>query len=246
MRVGAGAQADLAALAGPDRVLVLVEDLYVPARHRLAHRALPHLHEREVPAERIRLAETVEVEHRDPVLVAEPADRLRVERLTRGADPAEFLRVALARVLDRHHRADRRRRREDVGDAVSGEHLELLARIEASLALIDELDGAVAPRPDQGTDARRPGPFAHPVEELALAHLVAVDELLVGEDVAVGVEDALGESRGSRRVVDLGRDRRPPCRRSRSDRPARRATRRRARSPRRPDHPASDRRWQRR
>src|SRR3954454_2493974 len=38
VRVGARPQADLATLADPDRVLVLVEDLHVPAWHRLAHR----------------------------------------------------------------------------------------------------------------------------------------------------------------------------------------------------------------
>ena len=43
------------------------------------------------------------------------------------------------------------------------------------------------------------------MEELTLLHVVAIDELLVAEDVAVGVEDPLGESRGPRRVVDLGR-----------------------------------------
>ena len=128
VRVRPGAQADLAALARSDRVLVLVEDLDVPARHRLAHRALADLHEGEVAAERIGLAEPVEVEHGDAVLVAEPADRLRVERLAGRADPAELLRVALAGVLDRHHRAHRGRGREDVGHAVLREHLELLVR----------------------------------------------------------------------------------------------------------------------
>ena len=83
MRVRARAEADLAALALRDGLLVLVEDLHVPARHRLAHRALAHLHERVVRDERVRLGEPVVVEHRDAVLLAEPADRLGVQRLAR-------------------------------------------------------------------------------------------------------------------------------------------------------------------
>ena len=51
--VRARAQADLAALSLLDRVLVLVQDLHVPTRHRPAHRSLAHLHERVVGAERI-------------------------------------------------------------------------------------------------------------------------------------------------------------------------------------------------
>jgi len=43
------------------------------------------------------------------------------------------------------------------------------------------------------------------VEELAVLDVVAVEELLVGEDVAVGVEDALGESGRARGVVELAR-----------------------------------------
>jgi hypothetical protein len=42
------------------------------------------------------------------------------------------------------------------------------------------------------------------VEELAVADVVAVDELLVPEQVAVRVEDALGEAGRARRVVELG------------------------------------------
>src|SRR5437763_6618055 len=70
--IGAGAEADLTARSPLDGVLVLVEDLYVPAGHRLAHRALADLHERVVAAERIGLAEAVVVEHCEAVLRAEP------------------------------------------------------------------------------------------------------------------------------------------------------------------------------
>src|SRR4029077_13570851 len=79
VRVRPRPEADLAALAGGDGPLVLVEDRDVPTRHRSAHRALTDVHEREVPAEGIALREAVEVEHGDAVLLAEPADRLRVQ-----------------------------------------------------------------------------------------------------------------------------------------------------------------------
>ena len=164
MRVRAGPQADLAALALGDRILVLVEDLHVPARHRPAHRALAHLHEREVRAQRIGLGQPVVVEHRDPVLLAEPADRLRVERLAGAADDPELLRVALAGVLDRHHRSHRGRGREDVRDLVAGQEVELLTGVEAALALVDALERAEPPGPEQRADPGSPGPFAHPVE----------------------------------------------------------------------------------
>ena len=86
VRVRARAQADLAPLALRHRLLVLVEDLHVPARHRLAHRALAHVHERVVGAQRIGLGEAVVVEHGEAVLLAEPADRLGVQRLAGRAD----------------------------------------------------------------------------------------------------------------------------------------------------------------
>src|SRR3954471_3438434 len=92
VRVAARPQADLPPLADPYRVLVLVEDLHVPARHRLSHRAFANLHEGKVPAQRIRLAEAVEVENGDAVLVPEPADRLRVQRLAGRAGDSEPLR----------------------------------------------------------------------------------------------------------------------------------------------------------
>jgi len=43
------------------------------------------------------------------------------------------------------------------------------------------------------------------VEHLSVAQVVTVDELLVGEDVPVGVEDALRQARRARRGVELGR-----------------------------------------
>ena len=64
--------------------------------------------------------------------------------------------------------------------------------------------------------------------------VVAVDELLVGEDVAVGVEDALGEPGGARRVVELGRVVGGGVDRLEVVVVRRRAARRRGRSPRRP------------
>ena len=88
---------------------------------------------------------------------------------------------------------------------MAGEEVQLLVWIEAALALIHELHGAEAPRPEQRRDARGPRPLAHPVEALAVAHVVAVDELLVREQVAVRVDDALGQPGRARRVVELRR-----------------------------------------
>ena len=203
VRVRARAQADLAALALRHRPLVLVEDRDVPARHRLAHRALADLHERVVGDQRVGLGEAVVVEHGEAVLLAEPADRLGVQRLAGRAHAPELLRVARAGVGDRHHRAHRRRRREHVRDGVAGEHVELLVRVEAALALVDHLHRAEPPRPEQRRDPGRPRPLAHAVEQLALLHLVAVHELLVREHVAVGVQDALRQARGAGGVVQL-------------------------------------------
>ena len=90
-------------------------------------------------------------------------------------------------------------------DLVLGEHRELLLGVESALALEHELRRAEAPRPEQRRDTRGPGPLAHAVEELAVAHVVAVDELLVGEQVAVRVQDALGEAGRAGGVVELRR-----------------------------------------
>ncbi len=205
MRVRSRAQADLAPLALGDRPLVLVEDLDLPAGHRPAHGPLAHLHEREVRAQRVGLREPVVVEHGDPVLLAKPADRLRVERLAGRADDPELLRVALAGLGDRHHRPHRGRGREHVRDLVAREEVELVGRDEAGLALQHVLDRAQPPGAEQGGDPRGPGPLAHAVKALAVLDVVAVDELLVGQDVAVGVDDALRHARGPRRVVELRR-----------------------------------------
>ena len=203
--IRARAQADLAALALGHGALVLVEELDVPARHGPAHRTLAHLEERVVGHERVALGQPVVVEHREPVLLAEPADRLGVEGLAGRAHAAEALRVARAGVLDGHHRPHRRRGREDVRDLVAAEEVELLGGVEAPLALQHDLDGAQAPRPEQRRDAGRPRPLPHAVEELAVLDLVAVDELLVREHVAMRVDDALGQAGGAARVVELRR-----------------------------------------
>ena len=84
------------------------------------------------------------------------------------ADAPEVLRVARAGVLDRHHRPHRGGRGEDVRDLVARQEVELLVRVEAALALVDALDGAEPPRPEQRRDARRPRPLAHAVEALAV------------------------------------------------------------------------------
>ena len=81
----------------------------------------------------------------------------------------------------------------------------MLLGVIATLARLDERHRAVAPGTQQRADARSPGPFARAVEQLAVADVVAELELLVGQQVAVRVQDALRPSRGARRVVELGR-----------------------------------------
>src|SRR5262249_35890036 len=159
------------------RLLVLIEDLDVPAGHRQPHRSFADVEKRVVRDERVRLGEAVVVEHRDAVLLAEPPDRLRVERLAGRADATELLRVAPAG--DRPHRSHRSRRREDVRHLMTAEEVELPVRIEPGLAPVDALERAQAPRPEERCDACRPRPFPHPLEALAVLDLVAVDELLV-------------------------------------------------------------------
>ena len=215
----------------PTGLLVLVEDLHVPAGHRLAHRALADLHPRVVGDQRIGLGQPVVVEHGQAVLLAEPADRLGVQRLARRADAAELLRVARRpassiAIIERIA----------VGVVKTfvtswrREEVELLVRVEAALALEDALHRAEAPRPEQRRDPGRPGPLAHAVEALAVLHLVAVDELLVREQVAVGVDDALGQAGGAGRVVELGRVVGGGVDRLELGRRGRRAGRRRARA----------------
>src|SRR5436190_6204351 len=194
VRIRARAEADLPALAGRDRILVFVEDLDVPARHRLAHGTLAHVHERVVRNERVRLCQAVVVEHRDSVLVAEPTDRLGVQWLPRGANAAEDLRVSRACVSDRHHRAHRCGRREHVRNAPAAEEVELLARVEPALTPVDALERAETPRPEQWRDSGSPCPLAHAVETLAVLHFVAVEEFLVAKDVAMRMDNAFRES----------------------------------------------------
>ena len=205
MRVGAGAQADLAALADAQGLLVLVEDGHLPARHRPPHRSLAHLDGREVAAQRVALGEAVVVEHGHPVLVAEPADHLGVERLAGRTGDAQLReRVGLARVGHSGHRPQRRRRGEHVLHPVLGQEAQVLLGVVAALARLHERHRPVAPRAEQRADAGRPGPLTGAVEELAVAHVVAELELLVGEQIAVGVQDALGQSGRAGGVVQLG------------------------------------------
>jgi len=72
------------------------------------------------------------------------------------------------------------------------ELVQLLLGVEAALARVDELHRAIAPGAEQRADARRPRPLTRAVEQLALADVVAELEFLVGQQVAVGVQDALG------------------------------------------------------
>ena len=67
-------------------------------------------------------------------------------------------------------------------------------RVEAAGSPVDVLDCSEPPRPEQRRDPGGPRPFAHPVESLAVLDLVAVGEILVAEDVAMGVDDALRET----------------------------------------------------
>ena len=113
-------------------------------------------------------------------------------------------------------------------------------RVEPALALVDELDGAEAPRPEQRRDARRPRPLAHAVEALAVLDVVAVDELLVREQVAVRVDDALGQPGRAATCSRAAPGRRRACPRARRRRRRLEAARRRAPGPARPA-PASTR-----
>lgn len=131
-----------------DLVVVLVEDPDVPAGHRPSHRSFADFHPGEVPDERIRLGQPVVVEHRYSVLLPEPPNRFRIERLTGRADSAEPARVAGAGVGNGHHRAHRGRGREDVRDLVPREEVELLVRVEAAFTLVDALNGTEPPGPE--------------------------------------------------------------------------------------------------
>ena len=77
-------------------------------------------------------------------------------------------------------------------------------RVEPGLAPVDVLHRAEPPGAEQRRDPGGPGPLAHAVEALAVLDLVAVGELLVGQDVAVRVHDPLREPGRARRVVELG------------------------------------------
>ena len=77
--------------------------------------------------------------------------------------------------------------------------------VETALSLVDVLHGAQSPWAEQRADPGSPGPLAHPVKALAVLDVVAVAELLVREDVAVGMDDTLGEAGGAGGVVQLGR-----------------------------------------
>ena len=141
-----------------------------------------------------------------PVLLAEPADHLGVERLAGRADDPQLLeRVALAGVRDRAHRAQRGGRGEHVLDAVLREQAQLLLRVEAALARVDVLHRPVAPGAQQRADAGGPRPLAGAVEQLAVLDVVGELELLVREQVAVRVQDALRLPGGAGGVVELGR-----------------------------------------
>ena len=74
------------------------------------------------------------------------------------------------------------------------QEIELFVGVEATLALVHGLHRTEAPGSQQRADSRRPRPLAHPMKQLAVLEVVAVDELLVGEDVPVGVEDPLRQT----------------------------------------------------
>ena len=105
----------------------------------------------------------------------------------------------------RGHRPQRGRRREQVADLVLLEHVERLRGVVAALAAEHRDRRPEPPRPeDAGHDAGDPGPLAGRVEDLVVAHVVDVLELVVGEEVAVRVDDPLRQPGRAGRVVDLG------------------------------------------
>ena len=77
-------------------------------------------------------------------------------------------------------------------------------RVEAAFALVDALDGAEPPRPEQRRDACGPRPLTHSVEPLPILDLVAIDELLVRQEIAVRMHDPLRKPCRARRVIELG------------------------------------------
>ena len=121
----------------------------------------------------------------------------RNQRITSGlsGSPAEQViaqlveRIALAGVLDAGHRPQRGGRGEHVLDPVLREEAQVLLGVVAALARLHERHRAVAPRPEQRADTGGPGPLAGAVEQLAVAHVVAELELLVREQVPVGVQN---------------------------------------------------------
>ena len=81
-----------------------------------------------------------------------------------------------------------------------------LARVEPALAPVDQRLHPEPPGPeDAGHDPGDPGPLAGRVEQLARPDVMAELELLVPKEIAVGVQDPLGQPRRSRGVVELGR-----------------------------------------
>src|SRR6476646_6927824 len=87
--VRARAEADLPPLTAGHLFFILVEDADVPAGPGPSHRALAHLHPWVSRDQRVRLRQAVVVEDGDVVLPAEPAEGLRVERLSGRADAAK-------------------------------------------------------------------------------------------------------------------------------------------------------------
>jgi hypothetical protein len=86
---------------------------------------------------------------------------------------------------------------------VAREEVELSVRVEAALALVDALHRTEPPGAEQRRDPGGPRPLAHAVEALALAHVVAIGELVVREQVPVGVHDPLRKPGRAARVVEL-------------------------------------------
>ena len=207
---------DLAFLARRQDVALAVDDRDLAAGAGAAARARPDLEPvGRVQQHQVHLGLAVALGDRGAERVAAPGQQLLAHRLAAGADGAQVVVPALARLVDLAHHLERGRRDEAHADPVLGQHGEGALGIELGEAMRQHRRAVVPGREQRVVEAGDPRPFGRRPHHLVAARPVAqplLDRRDRAQHHAMGVQRALGlagRARGvdqQRRILGVGVD----------------------------------------
>src|SRR5882757_1643858 len=190
LRVRPRTQANLARFTHRDTLPGAVQHGYIPAGQWSPHGARLHRDPGEVSDQWIGLRRTVVVENRHAELFSEPVDQIGGERLVGTTHHPERLRIPLPGVgCGRAQLAQEGRIDQGVRDTIARGGLEQADRVETGGRTVDELNRTGTQWAHQL--GHGPRPLASAVEHVSWPQVMAHVELVMSEQRAVCMHDAL-------------------------------------------------------